>query len=829
MGGLDWPGKSADPGRTEHPAVYHMLDVGAVAERLLAPLLMQPDWKAAVSLCATLHDLGKISCSFRDMLRFGQPQLMGRHWEVTELWLREFDRLLSCLGTDAADRRDIYAAIAGHHGRPPRKESRQQFRNMRRAAGEAAAQDARAVLEECLALWPEARLDLAPEDIPAFTWWLPGLIAVADWIGSNQAFFPPVAAGPSLADYLECARERAGHALYLAGLDLPVRSAHPVIPRDWSLRPMQRAATEIALPDGPVLALIEDETGSGKTEAALILAQRLIRGGKAAGLFLALPTMATANAMFTRVADLVARLYDTAPSLALAHGRAGLSEAFREMIRSAPGRDQPGCTPWLADDRRRALLANVGVGTVDQALLSGLPVRHAMLRHYALSNKVLILDEVHEMGDPYMLREVAMLLTLHRRMGGSAILMTATLPLEQRAALFAAWGTEVPADPAYPALTLANGAQMSTFPRQKGRGPVRVVRIETFDAAVELLRGAAQEGAAAVWVRNAVDDAIAAVEALRAQDIDAMLLHARFALTDRLAHEAEVLRRFGKGRAARPGAVLVATQVVESSLDLDFDVMISDLAPVPAIVQRAGRLWRHMALRPADQRPCSAPVLHLLSPDPDAVTDKKWLSRVLDRGAWTYPLDLQWRAARALCDAGQIDAPGGLRSLIEAGLSGEGLPPALVMAEQKRIGEGHAQGALARQNLIDPELPYREQQGFAEEAEFPTRLGVEQRVLVLARRTGEGLQPWAGHGWSVEHRQMSEVSAATHRLARLGLPDQNGPEIAAIKADWPDWLQRVLLLCPVPSDGRLCEGLRYDAGTGLMFVKSVQQDDSKEG
>ena len=815
MSVFDWPGKSAPEGGIEHPVFWHMLDVGAVAEALLAPLDLPEGRKPALALAAALHDLGKISDSFCAMLREGRPQTHGRHWEVTEVWLNDFDAGLGCLGEDAADRRDVYAAIAGHHGRPPRSES---FRKMRAAAGPHAASDAKAALEICLSLWPNARLDIPYTQVPSLSWWLPGLIAASDWIGSNPAFFPAQVPGMKPEAYLEQSRRRAREALHLAGLDIPALSGLPLLPESWTLRPMQRAAGQIDLPDGPTLALIEDETGSGKTEAALILAQRMMLSGKGAGLFFALPTMATATAMFDRTAELVARLYLSAPSLALAHGRATLSDRFRALIRPDRSPTLPACTEWLADDRRRALLANIGVGTVDQALFSALPVRHAMLRHYALSSKILIVDEIHEMGDPYMIEEVVALLTLHRRMGGSAILMTATLPLSLRARLFEAWDEAAPASADYPTLTVAGQPPVTELASVSSRGPVAIERLGCAENAVEILVRAATDGAAAVWVRNAVDDAIAGVDALRARGVEADLLHARFALCDRLQHEAGALARFGKTREDRPGRVLVATQVVESSLDLDFDVMVSDLAPVPAIVQRAGRLWRHMDLRPAQGRPRPAPILHLLSPDPDQAEDDSWLRSVLDRGAWTYPLDLQWHAAKALLAAGRIDAPSGLRALIEAGLEAGALPPALSRSQEERIGKGYSHGALARQNLIDLTRPYREQLGFADDADFPTRLGVPQRVLVLAGSEEGGLVPWSGGNWNVDSRQRSEVSATAHRLDALPLPDQTAPAIAAVKAEWPESLRDKLVLCPVGSDGAICEGLAYDAARGLIFL-----------
>lgn len=814
MAVLDWPGKSAQVGGVEHSALYHMIDVGAVAECLLRPFDLPSELKSFFALAAALHDLGKISNSFRDMLRKGAPQRAGRHWEVTEAWLLKFDAAFADIVVDEFDRRDLYAAIAGHHGRPPLQEG---FDKMWHAAGAEAAEDAEAAIFALMKLWPNACYDLPFEAIAAQTWWLPGLIATADWIGSNPEFFPPLAAGRDAGDYLERARGKAEEAVRKAGLDFPTLSKRSIVPQEWVLRPMQEASQTVEFPDGPTLVLIEDETGSGKTEAALILAQRMMRVGKGRGMFFALPTMATANAMFARVTEMVGALFDTPPSVALAHGRAGLSTRFREVIRVAPGAGRPACTAWLADDRRRALLANIGVGTVDQALLSGLPVRHAMLRHFALSQKILIVDEVHEMGDPYMVEELCQLLRLHRRMGGSAILMTATMPVELREKLCRAYGEKSPESRAYPALTVAGQMQITDLKSVNLRGPVKVERLPNVGSALELLERAVELGAAVLWVRNSVDDAIEAVEMLRGRGIEADILHARFALADRMRHEANALATFGKERRKCPGRVLVATQVVESSLDLDFDVMVSDLAPISALVQRAGRLWRHMDRRPRDTRPVSAPVLHVLSPDPEQVSDARWLQQVLNRGAFTYPADLQWRTARALFAAGKIEAPEGLRDLIEEGLSGGNLPEALVQVEDERQGLAFAQSDLARQNLIDLTQPYRAIKGFSDDADFPTRLGREQRVLVLVRRDGDRLLPLDADTWTADSRQYAEVSAAAHKLDPLLLPDQTAPEIVAVKQDWPDWMQSRLTLCPMGKDGGICEGLSYDRELGLLF------------
>lgn len=617
-----------------------------------------------------------------------------------------------------------------------------------------------------------------------------------------------------LAAYLDAARTRAAGALAQAGLIAPPPGPGALF--DFAPRPMQAACAGVALPEGPMLALIEDETGSGKTEAALILARRMLAAGKGRGLYLALPTMATADAMFARLRPLLPRLFDGAPSVTLAHGRAGLSEDYRDLaLARERDQDEPGPTEWLKDSRRRALLATVGVGTIDQALLAAVRAKHAALRQYGLSRNILIVDEVHEMGDPYMGVLLRQLLRIQAALGGSAILMSATLPLHLRADLMAAFeagaGRAPPPDPgpAYPALTVPGVAAPAVMATPSPRGPVRVERLDSPAAACDLLAQAAGQGAAAVWVRNAVDEAIGAVQVLRARGVAADLLHARFALSDRKRHEAAALAAFGKDRGPRPGRVLVATQVVESSLDLDFDVMVSDLAPMASLIQRAGRLWRHMDRRPAGARPVPVPVLHVLSPEPGEAVARDWAAAELGQGVHVYPRDTLWRTALALFRAGEIHAPEGLRALIEAAHGDDPLPSALEAAAIRAEGRAGAERAHAAQNLVGWDDGYRIGASGAGDADYPTRLGQPQRVLVLMRPDGA---PWSGGGWSVDSCQLSEVSASKARLDRLPLPSCDPPP------GLPDWLTGTRRFVRVGEGGEICQGLAYDPDIGLILA-----------
>lgn len=844
---LKWPGKSADPrsGISDpHPAVYHMLDVGAVADRLLVPAGFEEPQRQALVLLAALHDIGKIGNRFRAMIEKGETQ-RDRHWQVSMAWFAHFDDdvLGPLLGSREKRRFPLYAAAAGHHGGPPEMtdiHGGENRRRMVRDAGEAAARDAQAVIEGFAMLFPQAGLrDLQltlkkangdwRRSAHSLSWWLTGLISVADWVGSNTEWFPATAPDYSIDEYWQKARSQAQTALIESGLLFASPSSvdsHELFNFD-AFTPMQRAVLECELPPKQTLAVIEDATGSGKTEAALMLAYRMMREGRGEGLFFALPTMATANAMYSRLA-VMRHMFDGEPSLALAHSRAWLHQGFRTLIgRTESEPEEISCAEWFADGRRKALLANIGVGTIDQALLGVLPTRYFGLRLHALSRKILIVDEAHDY-DPYMQAQLERLLTFHAMLGGSAILMTATLPQGTRRRFMKAFQegglreTEMTAGEGYPQLSIIgeDSAVQQVDPVADTCRKVEIERLAALDEALDVIADAAAKGAACAFVRNSVDEAIAAADALRERGIDAMLHHARFAMWDRLENENRVLAVFGKESRNCAGKVIVGTQVLEQSLDIDFDVMVSDLAPIGALIQRAGRLWRHMKTRPAATRPVPGPVLHVLSPDPAEVSDSDWSRSLLGKGWFVYPPTVQWRTAKALFAAGAITAPDGLRDLIEA-VEGEGAPvvPAeLEVAEIERLGEIGAERGQARQNLLDAFEDYSVAQEVWSDDVFPTRLGHEQVTLVLARRTADGpLIAYAPveDGDAARAWALSEVSLSRARWEKSGGVDQTAPEIEKVRKDWKAWKQDRIVLCPVTA-GIVSDSWHYDEAAGLF-------------
>ena len=831
----DWPGKSSDSG--EHPAVWHMLDVAACAEKLIdghrAFTRFGNGERQAFTVLAALHDIGKISHSFRALLRENRRGAY-RHWQLSDLLLTDvLDPILArAWGGNRHARCELYAAVAGHHGGPERTNDRRERWRRSNCIGKEAEETAKRWACTLIELFPGGSLErLTQHDARQISWALSGLTVASDWVASHTDWFPPFGSTESPEDYLARSRDCATRAIAEAGLDRSPAARNGdarSLTGFERLHPMQTAAEQARLPDEPVLALIEDATGAGKTESALIMAHRLISSGRARGLFFALPTMATADAMFDRLASAASRLFSGKPSVSLLHGRAGLNVKFRALVGA---QDDPtpeaGCTRWLADDRRRALLAEVGVGTVDQALMGILPTRFSTLRLFGLTDRVLVVDEAHSY-DPYMQRQLETLLRMQAMNGGSAIVMTATLPMRMRQAYADAFtrglqrsSTPLSAD-AYPSLTIV-GAQTRVQPVRPApatRRTVEVRRIESSAAAVDHLVRSARAGAACVWIRNAVDEAIGAVELLRARDCPAALLHARFAYGDRLTHEAEAMNRFGRDGEGREGHVLVSTQVIEASLDLDFDVMVTDLAPIGSLIQRAGRLWRHMDRRPARQRPVPGPILTVLSPDPARVEDARWLDESLSGGAFVYRHDHQWRTARALFKTGSIRSPEGLRALIEAvhGIDPEDVPAPLERKLREAEGDALAESAQAQHNVVKPEDGYLNGIGGRvwSEERFPTRLGRPDATLVLARPGPGGLAPRCNAATPAEAWARSEVRCALHRLPST-LPDQSLPSIERIKADWPRGKREHLILCPVSENGDVCDGLRYDAEWGLLF------------
>jgi CRISPR-associated endonuclease/helicase Cas3 len=458
-------------------------------------------------------------------------------------------------------------------------------------------------------------LSLADVPPPCPRIFLAGFCSVVDWLGSRSdgENFCYCQEQQELSTYFQdrC-KSDARRVLDLAGvIGCPheYEGVQRLLKPDDTPRMVQNRID--AVPPETGLTIVEAPTGSGKTEAALAHAWRLVAAGLADSIVFALPTQATANAMLGRLWRIAPLLFDNNPNLLLAHGMARHNDEFASIKHAATegyDADEDGwaqCSQWLAESRKRVFLGQVGVCTLDQVLISVLPVRHRFVRGFGLARSVLIVDEVHAY-DAYMYGLLGEVLRQQKGAGGSAILLSATLPERQRRQLCDAWGVKLSGDEdkaPYPLITQVGTAGVMPFELDKTDMPEeRIVRIEPVhcDAMIPdetlLLRmvEAAEQGAQVALVCNLVDVAQRLARALRGlTGLPVDLFHARYCYTHRQRKEKRAIMRFGPKGKRRTGRILVATQVVEQSLDLDFDWLITQLCPVDLLFQRMGRLHRH--------------------------------------------------------------------------------------------------------------------------------------------------------------------------------------------------------------------------------------------
>lgn len=667
--GLAWGKLNRDCPHQQHPLIDHMLDVAHCCMALLhgpgihralcqSGGLKKIDevLKQRLGALAFLHDLGKANAGFQGKRwPAGQrpPGWPGAHGHVAEAFdVFQSEALsaalpieaLSSWGSDAAITQLLCASIS-HHGRPARPAPSGTdpaiWRDIPGCVNSPQGYSPRqtlatigARLKHC---FPLAFSDGGPPlpDAPAFAHLFAGLVQLADWLGSDTRFFPFSEPGE---DRLARASERAAEAVHTLGLDAEWQARlrqHPLsFPEAFGVpepRPLQAVMGQAHL--GPLL-ILEAETGSGKTEAALWRFLHLAQARQVDALYFALPTRVAATQLYQRLCECVARLWpDEAQRPVVVRALSGYTNADGADMVRLPGfevhwSDEPADgvahRRWVAESPKRFLAAPIAVGTIDQALLGGLQVRHAHLRHAMLSRSLLVVDEVHA-SDAYMTRLLTHLLQAHLRAGGQALLLSATLGSVARSQFqaLATPGTQkrptipdVQSACALPYPALSDGPQWLPL---AGTGHGKTVRWQLLDAIdaperiAALALEAARQGARVLVVRNTVPAAVATFRAVEAAGGDDVLLavagqrtlhHSRFSPADRPLLDAAVQDQLGKLRPPQPsGRIVIGTQTLEQSLDLDADLLITDLCPMDVLLQRLGRLHRHA--RPASERPAA--------------------------------------------------------------------------------------------------------------------------------------------------------------------------------------------------------------------------------
>ncbi|HEX2999565.1 MAG TPA: CRISPR-associated helicase Cas3' [Armatimonadota bacterium] len=643
-----------DPGRY-HPLLFHLLDVANVAhimcEECLTTALREQmahglgltisGAGVAIPYLAGLHDLGKASPGFQGQVSVLAQRLCHYGLGVGSFAAKQPHGAITARETkEFLSGSDILARIAGaHHG---------VFINtdaIDRLAADSLGDHTWHTIRQDLArvlyytLNPESSSDrfpipqerIQPDVVPV----LSGFISVADWIGSSK-YFPTCDPMP-VAEYQHLSLQRAEEALHATGW-LP--SLQPASPAEFNqIYPFapnalqQTTGAIAAAARGPYLLVVEAPMGGGKTEAALYAADCALSRGAARGFYIALPTQATSNAMYKRVKEdyLDKRGYNGRIGLQLVHGNALLTDNEQdippERISSEEDSEAGVSAQSWFTARKRSLLAPFGVGTIDQSLLSVLQTKHWFVRLFGLARKVVIFDEVHAY-DTYMSTILQRLLRWLGEEGCTVLLLSATLPPTRRQKLIKAYcGKAMPDLPAvnYPRATWVSsqcGDSVTIAVSARERRELHLDYAPTdITALVDRVETALADGGCAAVICNTVRRAQEIYRVLSQiwseQECECLLFHARTLFGWRADREATVLAKFGKDAVAngkRPyRAIVVATQVIEQSLDLDFDWMATEMAPVDLLLQRAGRVHRHRR-DIANPRPagCTRPSLTVL-------------------------------------------------------------------------------------------------------------------------------------------------------------------------------------------------------------------------
>ena len=475
---------------------------------------------------------------------------------------------------------------------------------------------------------------------------LSGLLIMADWIASNEEYFPLFSLQNEVDHELEDAtvnqedrkkeetqiservesawlkwtQNQTWEATQFFDAKQAYQNSFHFMPRDFQ----EKVFTEIAGAEDIGLVILEAPMGCGKTEAALMTAEQLAGKQQCAGVFFGLPTQASSNGIFPRVeswVDSLGQENQEKLSLRLSHGKAALNEEFQSLSRNcSEGIDLDGektkyvyVNEWFSG-RKKAMLDDFIVGTVDHLLLMALKQKHLMLRHLGFSKKVVIIDEVHAY-DAYMGQYLYMVLQWLGAYKVPTIILSATLPIERRKDLMKYYlkgrgikekdigNFDFLKAESYPLLTFSKGSEVESFSdfQEEKEKKVTLYQLDE-ENLVDTVKSLGKNGAVIGIIVNTVGRAQRItkdlLEAFPEEEVH--LLHSRFIDTDRIKKEEELLKKIGKNAERPKRFIVVGTQVIEQSLDIDFDLMISDLCPVDLLIQRIGRLHRHKIERPKE-------------------------------------------------------------------------------------------------------------------------------------------------------------------------------------------------------------------------------------
>ena len=661
-----------------HPLAHHCMDVAAVFSQIVkqpvirnrlelaAKMPLNETQCSRLSALVFLHDIGKLHPGFQAK---GWPRsiwnapLRGHAQEGLAFLLLAcnhtdhpfHETMKQILGGWGQAVEPLVATVIAHHGRPVAWPSDPTFRDWDAHAPKEYDWRAQSrLLDFALNAWfAQAFVDDSSRlpDEPQFHHLVAGLTALADWIGSDRRFFQ--FRKPLNLGYDADAHKQATQALSAIGFTVENLSDRPA-PDFQQLTGFTNpnpAQAEVGNVDSDArLIILEAETGSGKTEAALWRFVQLFAAGKVSGLYFAVPTRAAASQLHDRIVNAMLNVFgENAPETVLAVPgmlRAGRYSGWRLPEWKVRWDDDRGkvASRWAAEHATRFLAATIAVGTVDQAMLSGLLVKHAHMRGSALTRSLLVVDEVHA-SDSYMTEVLKKLLDGHLAVGGYAMLMSATLGARARVN----WTGESQPDfetaraTPYPAVWVDGNSSPNIVHCTARSKTVHMNSIPTMESAktARLAISAAKRGARTLVIRNTVAAAVETWKAVIASGENSLLMqvggqptlhHARFAAEDRLLLNQEVESILKPSANREPfGCIVIGTQTLEQSLDIDADFLITDLCPVDVLLQRIGRLHRRFL----ESRPTGfeEPSVSVLMPEQglDYLSKPKFVNGL---GAW---------------------------------------------------------------------------------------------------------------------------------------------------------------------------------------------------
>lgn len=620
--------KTTDDKKPGIDVYSHMLNVFAVAKQIVSmhnTLLKRINLDISqISVLAGLHDIGKISQQFQrkcsewlnrynltdiDICYGWDNSSMPNHAQVSQYTiynlLREnnLDFLSSSLWS---------ASIGAHHG----KLSYSGERGLRSQNGmkDDDWEETRRALAKKFINEFGVLPDLKVKADNSFLWWLAGLTTVSDWIGSDEYFFPN-----DKGLIKEEAEGKAREALDKIGFGKPNfkiwHSLSELFPHIIYPNSLQLKAIEYIVEPG--IYIIEAPMGMGKTEAALGAASILINKELANGIYFALPTQVTSNRIYLRVQEFISLASVGSNDVRLIHGNSWLVDKTLNVpdLQDSPDEtddEKKDKFDWFSSSKR-TLLSTFGVGTVDQALMGVIAVKHFFVRQFALAGKVVILDEVHSY-DMYTGTLINQLCKSLVELGATVIILSATLTTERRIELIGKSDESEKINDSYPLISGRTTENIILKPVSAVPPEDKDINVVLYDEqqAIDDTWSKIEQGCSVLWICDTVaksqDIYNIFKDTAKDRGIDAGLLHSRFPFFRRDEIETEWLGRLGKDNHDRKGCILVSTQIVEQSVDIDADLIITELAPTDMLLQRIGRLWRH----PRGKRPVDRPAIWII-------------------------------------------------------------------------------------------------------------------------------------------------------------------------------------------------------------------------